>query len=257
MQSPVDRRPDQDVTRRDALVRSAAGLALFAGFGSFLSACESTRVSRSGALPNPRWPESPTATRPPTRQPYEPPRPSPGWEAPPAPSGVTSRAVWARGEPIPSRMDPMRPIHRITVHHDGMPPVALTSRDDVARRLEQIRASHLQRNFGDIGYHYVIDPMGGVWQGRPLNWQGAHVARQNEGNMGVLCLGNFEQQHPTSAQINSLNAFVVEQMQRHRVPPSAIYTHRELGPSLCPGRNLQAHMVAARAPRSGALARAF
>lgn len=257
MQSPVEPRTELDVTRRDAIARSAAALAAVAGFGALLTGCGTTQNSRQGALPNPRWPDSGTS-RPSTTRPYEPTQPQPRWTPPEQPvAGVTPRSAWARAEPIPSRMDPMRPIYRLTVHHDGMPPVALHSRDDVARRLEQIRVSHLSRNFGDIGYHYAIDPMGNVWQGRPLNWQGAHVARLNEGNVGVLCMGNFEMQHPTSAQLNALNNFVVTQMRVHNIRPDNLYTHRELAPSLCPGRHLQTHMVAARAPRSGAIARAF
>lgn len=246
-----------ELDRREALLRAAAGAALLAGFGGLLTGCSSGQGQRTAAgYPDPRWPDAPGGSRP-----YRPPttsRPAPsqpGWSpSESVPSGVTARSTWARGEPIPARMDPMRPIHRITIHHDGMPPVALTSRADVATRLEAIRVSHLKRNFGDIGYHYIVDPMGGVWQGRPMNWQGAHVANQNEGNIGVLCLGNFETQRPTEAQINAMHHLVRSQMSQYRVGVHSVYTHRELGPSICPGRNLQAHMASARAP-GGALTR--
>lgn len=159
---------------------------------------------------------------------------------------VTPRAVWAKGAPIPSRMDRQAPIYRITVHHDGLPPVTLRTRSEVAHRLELIRLSHLKRGFGDIGYHYIVDPMGGLWEGRPLRFQGAHVAHQNQGNLGIMALGNFEEQQPTAAQLRSLDAFVTQQMRRFRVPVSRLFTHRELAATLCPGRNLQKHMIAAR-----------
>jgi len=149
-------------------------------------------------------------------------------------------------------MNRQSPIYRVTVHHDGMPPVALRSRAEVAARIELIRLSHLRRGFGDIGYHFIIDPLGGIWEGRPLSWQGAHVANQNPGNLGVVNLGNFETQEPTRAQLASLDAFVAMQMRRFRVPLGRLYTHRELASTLCPGRNMQAHMVSAR-KRGGSL----
>lgn len=145
----------------------------------------------------------------------------------------------------------MLPPQRITIHHDGMDPVSLRTKSDVSHRLDQIRRSHLTRNFGDIGYHYIIDPMGNVWEGRPLSWQGAHVGRQNEHNIGVMCLGNFEVERPTSAQLNGLDRFVAHLMRTHRIPVREVKTHRELASTDCPGRNLQPHMNQAR---RGALA---
>lgn len=130
-------------------------------------------------------------------------------------------------------------IDRITVHHDGMPPVTLLSQRDVAARIDQIRIAHQRLGWGDIGYHYIVDPFGQVWQGRPLPWQGAHVKDQNERNLGILSLGNFEMQSPTPAQVRTLEQFLASRMQAHGVSLGAVHTHRELAPTLCPGRNMQ------------------
>lgn len=154
-------------------------------------------------------------------------------------------------------MTPAKPYYRITIHHDGMDTFTSTDRGSAAARLEQIRNAHLNRAgepFGDIGYHYVIDPAGRVWQGRPLEWQGAHVRATNEGNLGICCLGNFMKQHPSDAQLRALDSFVASQMARYRVPPNRLYTHRELGSTECPGNNLQPYVVRSRS--AGAMARA-
>lgn len=252
------RKPDQDVSplsRRDALVRGIAGVAALGGVGALLSACASSGSS-SAALPAVRWPtidEKPAAPRPlPKYESAARPSPAPAPSAPGAAPGVLPRSSWASGGVIPARMNRMLPIHRITIHHDGMPPVALRSRGDIAARIDLIRSSHLQRGWGDIGYHYVVDPVGNVWEGRPLSWQGAHVAAQNEGNIGVLVLGNFEEQRPTGQQVSALDNFVVDLMNRHRVGVNRVHTHRELAKTECPGRNLQPHVNVARAP-GGAL----
>jgi len=146
-------------------------------------------------------------------------------------------------------------VSTITVHHDGMPPVRLASSRDVAARIDLIRHAHQQEGWGDIGYHFIVDPFGQVWQGRPLLYQGAHVRDHNPHNLGVLTLGNFEVQTPTRAQLASLERFLADRLAAHRVPLSRLRTHRELTPTLCPGRNLQAAMNRMRRV-SPALARA-
>lgn len=164
---------------------------------------------------------------------------------------VMPRASWTRhGIAKPNECFGMNGVTRITVHHDGMAPVALRGQSDAARRIESIRSSHVNaRGFADIGYHYVIDPTGRVWEGRPSWKQGAHVKDQNEHNIGILVLGNFDLQRPTPQALASLDSFLAMQMQKHRVTISRVYTHQEIGASGCPGRNLQQYMEQTR--RSG------
>lgn len=237
----VERIEDGALTRRRAV-----GLCLVAGLAAVLPGCAGGRRSRGVSGARPVWPgldEPPdrVAVTPP-RPTYDPSvsRPSPTPRAPT--TGVLPRTAWARNAPIPTRMNQLGRIDRITVHHDGMPPVWLSSRRDVAARIDQIRQAHQSNGWGDIGYHYIVDPFGQVWEGRPLAYQGAHVRDQNERNLGVLALGNFEAQQPTGAQVAALERFLVERMRAYRVPVTRVHTHRELGSTLCPGRNMQLAM---------------
>jgi N-acetylmuramoyl-L-alanine amidase len=193
----------------------------------------------------------PVAANPP---PSRPAAPRPGTQG----TGVVmSRGSWTRAAPIMSRISPMNGISRITIHHSAIPNDDLRTQADVARALEGIRRSHVTRRgepFGDIGYHYIIDPQGRVWEGRALSLQGAHVAAQNEHNLGIMLMGHFERQQPTPAALASLDGFVASQMSRYRVPVSRVYTHQEIGKSACPGRNLQRYMDTTRS--RGTLARA-
>ena len=94
-------------------------------------------------------------------------------------------------------MDRQQPIRYITVHHDAHYS-DITDYTSVAQRLEAIRRYHREtREWGDIGYHYAVDRAGRVWETRPIDWQGAHVRDHNEGNIGVMALGNFDEQPPT------------------------------------------------------------
>jgi hypothetical protein len=220
------------LTRREAL--AGGGLVI----GSFLlTGCGG---SRSAALPGPYWSDPAALASAPT-QPHSLPSPAPTTGTPP---GIVPRSMWARmGVARKDDIFPMNGIRRITVHHDGMPPTTLSTTNQVANRIEQIRQSHVGgRGWADLGYHYVIDPMGRVWEGRSTMYQGAHVHNQNENNLGILVMGNFQIQTPTSSALASLDRFLANQMQRYNVAMGAVRTHQERAPTECPGRNLQAYM---------------
>ncbi len=150
----------------------------------------------------------------------------------------------------------MNGINRITIHHDGMTPFTSTSQSAAAGRLERIRGSHVSsRGWADIGYHFVVDPGGRVWEARPVALQGAHVKYNNEHNLGIMVMGNYDKQSPTNAASTSLDDFVGAMMRKYRVPVSRVYTHQELRPTACPGKSLQQVMESTRS-RGGVLARA-
>lgn len=220
-----------------ALPRRAVLAALGATGLALATGCASTTAT--ARRPAPLWPED---VRPvPARR-----VPEPTQETVVGPDsggidGLITRDRWASDRPVPSLMNRMRPVTHITVHHDGLPPSRLATADQCASRIDLIRKGHRSKGWGDIGYHFVVDPSGRIWQGRSLVWQGAHVKDCNEGNIGVLVLGNFEVDRPTSAQLSALEAHLAVLMELYRVPPRSVLTHREWpgASTLCPGRNLQ------------------
>lgn len=161
---------------------------------------------------------------------------------------VLPRSAWTRaGVARPGEINPMGGVSRITIHHDGIDVFTSTDANDAARRMEQVRQAHVSgRRWADIGYHFIIDPAGRVWEGRSIRYQGAHVQDNNPGNLGILCLGHYDRQSPSAATTQSLDRFVAQQMRRYRVPISKVYTHQEIMPTACPGRNMQRYMVATR-----------
>lgn len=159
------------------------------------------------------------------------------------------RRLWARGEPELSVLNPMLPVRAITVHHDGLDNLETgTDERSMMARIELYRVGHRAKGWGDIGYHLVVDRSGTLWQGRSIRWQGAHVKDHNEGNIGVLVMGNFETQRPTSAQLRTLERTLVDLMRTYRVRKGDVYTHREWpgAQTACPGRNLQPRVAELR-----------
>lgn len=156
------------------------------------------------------------------------------------------RSAWDRSRPILSRLRFATPYWRITVHHAGTSPFQATAPSAVARELGHIVSSHRERHFGDIAYHLAIDYAGRVWEGRSLAFEGAHVANANEGNIGVLLVGNFERQYPSNAQLIAMGNLVDILRTKCRIPRSRVYGHRDLSPSMCPGRWLYPYVTSLR-----------
>ncbi|MBX3379217.1 MAG: N-acetylmuramoyl-L-alanine amidase [Phycisphaeraceae bacterium] len=248
--------PQGSLGRRDVL---AGGL--LAGAALVLASCQSgPPATASSELPSPVWPDerNPTLSALPATsgRTSAPPVNSPTSASYGLPTNVMPRSAWTNAGVIRSLANPMNGVNKITVHHDAIPSQNIRTQRDSVVRLNSVRQSHLREGWADIGYHYVIDPSGRVWEARPLGYQGAHVKDKNEHNIGVMCMGNFEVQRPTPQQTAALDAFVASLMQRHKIPNSRVYTHQELGQTACPGRNLQVYMLATRS-RGGHLAAVY
>jgi hypothetical protein len=253
-----DSRPHPDTTALDAAAERGASIARrsFVFLGAlFVAGCASGRGSQtvaSSRLPAPEWPvinppDAPAAPAgaycvpekvdPVTRKVVQPAMCYGG----PVPF-ARPRSTWARATPVRADMDRMLKPRYVTVHHDGMTPFYGLSEVEAKARLELIRNGHRGKGWGDIGYHFIIDRSGNVWQGRDvLVYQGAHVRNRNEHNIGVMCLGNFVVQKPSEAQVEALNRTVAQLCAHYRIAAKDVYTHREWkgAQTACPGDNLQ------------------
>jgi hypothetical protein len=101
----------------------------------------------------------------------------------------------------------------ITVHHTtDSPPL-------VMRHLQgkhQTSGSESGGPAADVGYHFVIDSAGSIWEGRPLAIKGSHVDKFNGGNVGIALQGDFESRvvnlgnpdTPTPSQLTALENLV-------------------------------------------------
>lgn len=239
----MNEQPHHEPTALDAALRGVTALSRrgFLAAGVLAAwGCASSGTARSGKLPDPilsgRTPTKPEAC-------------PPVISSRPKEFGfVQDRTLWCKGECVPKLMNPMLPTRYITVHHDGMSPFRATDQASSAGRIEIIRRGHRDKGWGDIGYHFVVDRGGRVWEGRELKWQGAHVKNENEGNIGICCLGNFDEQSPSDAQLEALQQILACTMAKYRVPVSRVKTHQEWASAhtACPGRALQAEMVTIR-----------
>lgn len=118
------------------------------------------------------------------------------------------------------------------VHHEGGTPswTAAEIRDGCRKADDKINAIyeyHTQhRGYWDIGYNFVVDPCGRIWEARaggidrPVN--GAHAGGFNDGSVGVLALGTFSGDSPdpvTKRMINGIESIVGYKLDRYLVDP--------------------------------------
>jgi hypothetical protein len=160
------------------------------------------------------------------------------------------RSAWANRLPIASKLKTATFFSRITIHHSGALVLRDTARKSVIGDLNSVLEAHTRIRYGDIGYHFVIDYAGRVWEGRSLSYEGAHVSSRNEGNIGVMLLGNFERQKPSQAQLETLTK-VSALLRRHfAIPARRVFGHRDIGASACPGRYLYPYVTTLRTNRT-------
>lgn len=137
-------------------------------------------------------------------------------------------------------------IYAITAHHSAGPRATSKARAISLHRAYQ--QSHIDRGFGDIGYHFSLDDHGRYYQLRPVRWKGAHVGGHNTGNVGLMVHGNYDHDKLTSAQRDSLRwlfrgGLLVLTRQRE-ANFSLARGHQEWpghNSNACPGTNLMRH----------------
>ena len=118
-------------------------------------------------------------------------------------------------------------LNTLVVHHSALEYV------DGPREIQRLHI--LQNRFGDVGYHFFVDGLGQLYEGRPLSGRGAHTGGYNTGTVGVCLLGNFEVVQPVVAQLTTLHqlAFYL----REAVGISHLVGHGDFQPdaTICPG----------------------
>ena len=254
---------NDDGSEKGVSRRAFLGLLGLTGVGAAiggLGGCENNNTTAgagSTALPDPVAPVLAPITRAlvPDNE-FAPPAPSHALPPPvvrvePANTyGILPRSMWARGGPDLSRVDPMNGVKLITFHHSGDPkPFWSADFGETAQHLEYVREYHRSRNFQDIGYHFAIDRAGRVWQLRSLKYEGQHVRYNNEHNVGVVVLGNFDMQPMTQQQKDKVRIFGSLLRKQYSLPIARVYTHQEIVSTECPGHGMQPYMVAIRRER--------
>ena len=107
-----------------------------------------------------------------------------------------TREDWCPSGDCPPNPNPSNTnVTHLIIHHSA----GTNASSDWAGVVRSIWDYHVNTNgWSDIGYNYLIDPNGVLYEGRGNNILGAHFCGTNTGTMGVCVLGDFTNISPTN-----------------------------------------------------------
>ena len=122
-------------------------------------------------------------------------------------------------------------LNRIIIHHSALP---LTDGP-----LEIQRLHTEEKGFADVGYHFLINEKGQLFEGRSLQVRGAHTYGANYGSLGICLLGNFEEIQPAPVQLAVLSILLSDLTARYPlITHLSAHLDHNPGITLCPGAHL-------------------
>ena len=191
---------------------------------------------------------------------------------------IYTRAIWGADESIRTKACPAGPDYSATikvgfVHHTDTDNSYTSS--DVPSIIRSIYAYHVQSNgWCDIGYNFLIDRFGRIWEGRygGINRAviGAHTGGFNTDSFGVAAIGTFTTTQPSSGMLSAYeHLFAWKLGLYYRDPTSTdhlvssgggtdkwpvgqnvlfnrISGHRDAGNTTCPGDALYSRLTSIR-----------
>ncbi len=167
---------------------------------------------------------------------------------------IFSRAQWGADESIRDKPSlHYYEVHAGFVHHTVN--ANDYTREQVPSIIRGIYAYHVRsRGWSDVGYNFLVDRFGRIWEGRyggvdrPV--VGAHTLGYNDNAFAASAIGNFETARPSRAVIRAYGALLAWKLALHGVKANdgrqyvtsrtfkAINGHRDAGSTACPGVNL-------------------
>jgi hypothetical protein len=182
-----------------------------------------------------------------------------GSAIPPRPE-IRTRAQWGADEGMRSNEPSYGQVRAGFVHHTVNANVY--RRRDVPAIIRGIYAYHTQsRGWNDIGYNFLVDRFGRIWEGRYGGVTraviGAHTYGYNDVAFAMSAIGDFDKARPPRAVLDAYARLFAWKLAIHGVAiPSrrdlgdrvfpAISAHRDAGNTACPGKYLYARMRAIR-----------
>lgn len=128
----------------------------------------------------------------------------------------------------------------IIVHHTAV------SREKNELQYNAVKEYHISKGWGDIGYHFFIEPQGLLMKGRGEIKEGAHCkeANMNERSFGVCLAGDFDREDPTPEQMRALKDVLNYLRVKYDIPRQNVKFHRDYAVyKSCPGTRFSREML--------------
>ena len=187
---------------------------------------------------------------------------------------IYSRAQWGADE----RLRREAPSYNATIKAGFVHHTAGSNNytaDEVPQILRAIYAYHVKGNgWSDIGYNFLVDKFGRIWEGRAGGIDravlGAHTGGFNVDSFAVSAIGNYDKTAVPAVTIDSISRVLAWKLGSYFRDPNATTTltsqgggtsryaagtrvrvdvvagHRDVGKTTCPGANIYSQMSTIR-----------
>ncbi len=169
---------------------------------------------------------------------------------------IYSRAQWGADESLMRWTPQIGRVRGAAIHHTvGTNDYTAAQVPALIRGIYTYHA--VSRGWGDIGYNFLVDKFGRVWQGRAGAVDraiiGAHTQGINDEVFAVSFMGNFDVAAVPTVMIDAAARVVAWKFSVHGVRANAnvvldgvsrptTFGHRDAGQTACPGRHLYARL---------------
>ncbi|MFF9152997.1 FG-GAP-like repeat-containing protein [Streptomyces sp. NPDC014846] len=182
---------------------------------------------------------------------------------------VVTQAEWGASTDYDGTPSYGTEIKAAVIHHTGVDGDNKLSCADSRARMRTIQQEHFARGYFDIGYNFVVDRCGQIFEGRSggmdLPVVGAHDIGFNTNTVGISYIGNYMTAHPSRAALDSIARIVAWKFGMYGIDPAGkvtltsgsakgqdgnlvdkdqqitlprVFGHRDTNSTACPGDNL-------------------
>lgn len=94
-----------------------------------------------------------------------------------------------------------------------------------------------KRGWPGIGYHYVIQKDGTIYQTNQLDTISYHTSGQNTNSIGICLTGDYDKQEPVQIQLQKC-AQLIAALRQNFTQELKIRSHAAYSTKTCPGKNI-------------------
>ena len=161
---------------------------------------------------------------------------------------IADTTMYEDGERLTWAQEYPEDVTKIIIHHTA----TTSDLDDPESAIRAIYYYHaISRGWGDIGYNYIIDQYGNVYEGRAggEGVVGGHSAGFNVGSIGISILGNYEESELSYDALVSLMALIQDQAEEFDIDVEGsssfrdrilenVSGHKDSDATACPGEHV-------------------
>ncbi|GLV39464.1 Peptidoglycan recognition protein SB1 [Carabus blaptoides fortunei] len=151
---------------------------------------------------------------------------------------IKGRTSWgARNAKKVTRM--ARAAQYVVIHHTAGNQCA--NENACATRLKNIQSDHMSgnKNYDDIGYNFLIDHNGNIYEGRGWGVSGAHAPGYNSKSVGISIIGNYQTSQVSDKAAQAAKDVIACGVSNGKIISNyKILGHRQTKATACPGDNL-------------------